>query len=407
MSWLNSKMNILFLTETDISPLQGGTERITATLSAEFSRRGHRCYLAYERPCNLPLADSFAAKLRYEAGHEEQMFSDFLKEYKIDIIVSNLVDIHYKYRLLPMARRTADACGAKVVACLHAMPGEEILGNSVRRSIYRMMHGADLKKCLKDILLRLAPKRLLEKVFCRRLRNRYRVLYDNADKVVLLSSRFFEEFSRLGDLEVDEKFVAIGNALSFSAFLPVEDIGRKEKEVMMLSRMDEKSKRISAALRIWKRVNLSGKQDDWRLTIVGGGQDLPYFKMLARRMGLRNVSFEGRQEDSLPYYRRASIYMMTSAYEGWGITLTEAQQMGVVPIAWHSYASLPDIIDDGINGVIVPDRDEEAYYNRLSALMEDKKGRESMAANAIRSSQRFSGEKIGDQWLALFSSMLE
>lgn len=400
-------MNLLFLTETDISPLQGGTERITCTLSEEFSRRGINCYLAYERPTELPAAVSFAEKLQYTRGREEMQFAKFLSEKSIDIVISNLVDIHYKYRLLPVIRKLSLKDGAKIVACLHAMPGEELLGNSVRCSLYRIFHGDGLKENLKDIALRLFPKPLLKLLFKGRLRRRYRVLYDNADKVVLLSSRFYRDFASLGGLDIDGKFAAVGNALSFESFLPESGIASKSKEVMMLSRMDEKSKRISAALEIWKLVNDSGTHDDWRLTIVGGGRDLAYFKRLARKLDLRGVSFEGRQEDALPYYRRAAIFMMTSNYEGWGITLTEAQQMGAVPIAFLSYASLPEIIDDGKNGVVIPDGDKTEYVGKLIRLMDDRSWRESMAAEAIKSSRRFTREIICDKWVALFDDLLQ
>ena len=45
--------------------------------------------------------------------------------------------------------------------------------------------------------------------------------------------------------------------------------------------------------------------------------------------------------------------MMTSSFEGWGLTLTEAQQYGCVPLAFHSFASLTDIITDKVNGFAI------------------------------------------------------
>ncbi|MBQ0077509.1 MAG: glycosyltransferase [Bacteroidales bacterium] len=166
---------------------------------------------------------------------------------------------------------------------------------------------------------------------------------------------------------------------------------------MMLSRMDEKSKRISAALRIWKRVQPS--HPDWKLVIVGGGDDLPWFKKLAR--GLQGVSFEGRQPDSLPYYRGASIFMLTSRYEGWGITLTEAQQCGAVPVAFASYASASDIIESGANGLLVKDRDEKAFAQALETLMDDDKLRSSMALRGLDSVQAFRGKAVVSRWMEL------
>ena len=150
-------------------------------------------------------------------------------------------------------------------------------------------------------------------------------------------------------------------------------------------------------------VNNEGKHNDWKLTIVGDGIDLTYFKRIAKRKRLNNISFEGKQENEIAYFERASIFMMTSAYEGWGLTLTEAQQMGVVPIAFESYSSLRDIIEDGRTGIVVKNRVYDDYFRKLISLMDNKEKREYMAKEAIASSHRFSQNVILDQWEALFN----
>ena len=63
--------------------------------------------------------------------------------------------------------------------------------------------------------------------------------------------------------------------------------------------------------------------------------------------------------------------MMTSAFEGFGMTLVEAQQYGVVPLAMDTYGSLHDIITDGQNGEIIADNDLDEYARRLRVLMEN------------------------------------
>lgn len=399
-------MNILFLNEMDVSPMRGGIDQITLTLGRYFEKRGHHCFLAYGEESTLPTAYSPEVKMHYEYGREEEQFSRWIAEKKIDIIVSKLGDIGPKKRLLPIVREVTRGTRTKVVACLHAMPGEELIGNSLRNSIYRICHG-DWKSSCKDIALEIIPASWFQFFFHKKLRNRYRVLYDNADKVVLLSTAFYDRFAELGDLKIDDKFAAINSALTFNEYLPESEIVTKQKEVLILARMDEKSKRLSRALKIWKRINQTGTQDDWHLTVIGGGRDLPYFQKMAKRLKLKNISFEGRQEDALPYYRRSSIFMMTSAYEGWGLTLTESQQNGVVPMAFYSYASLPEIITDGSNGFIIPDRDIDAYTEKLLWLMDHRREREKMAAEAIRTSHRFTAETIGEKWLKLFSDTLE
>lgn len=136
---------------------------------------------------------------------------------------------------------------------------------------------------------------------------------------------------------------------------------------MIVARLDEHSKRLSLALRIWHEVENRG-YGDWKLTIVGHGPDEMYYRTLADELQLKNISFEGRQEP-LEYYRRASIFMMTSAYEGWGITLLEAQQMGVVPVVFDSYVALHDIVGNGVNGIIVENGNLDKYVEQLTALM--------------------------------------
>lgn len=62
---------------------------------------------------------------------------------------------------------------------------------------------------------------------------------------------------------------------------------------------------------------------DWHLDIVGDGPDAAALKELAERLRLSNVSFEGFRNPA-PYYRRASIFCMTSTFEGFGLVLPEA-----------------------------------------------------------------------------------
>ena len=96
---------------------------------------------------------------------------------------------------------------------------------------------------------------------------------------------------------------------------------------------------------------------------------------------------------------------MTSRSESWGLTLTEAQQMGVVPIAFDTYASLREIITDGNDGVVITEGDVDGYVLRMKELMRDDALRQYMAKQAIHSSHRFSQEKIAQKWKTLFDQL--
>ena len=197
--------------------------------------------------------------------------------------------------------------------------------------------------------------------------------------------------------------VAIGNPVTFSRNATIEDVKRKDNIVLIVARLDEKHKRLSLALKSWAKVE---KQNpSWMLQIVGTGNDERMYKEMVRRLGLQRVEFEGRQ-DPEKYYTRASIFLMTSAIEGWGMTIVEAQQKGCVPIVMDSFTALHDIIEDGGNGIIVPPDSVDDMSQAIQNLIDDKSKRDIMALNAIESTERFNIEIIGGQWIDLFNSVL-
>ena len=91
-------------------------------------------------------------------------------------------------------------------------------------------------------------------------------------------------------------------------------------------------------------------------------------KQFSTELGLEQISFEGFR-DPRQYYLESALFMMTSAFEGFGMTLVEAQQYGTVPIAMDSYKSLHDILQDKVNGIVVPDNDIDCFVEELKQLI--------------------------------------
>lgn len=233
---------------------------------------------------------------------------------------------------------------------------------------------------------------------------RYRTISEISDKVVFLSKNDIPNFRHYVPEIKDEKCVAIGNALTFEETATSEILNEKENVVLIVSRLNDNEKRISKALQIWQIIEQQNELDDWHLTIVGTGPHEAMLRQAARKRKLRNVLFEGRHEAE-PYYRNASIFMMTSAVEGWGLTLTECMQRAVVPFIFDSYAALRDIVNDGFDGCVIPDNDVRQYANRMIELMKDKTERERMALNGLQSCQRFAVDKVVRQWVELIESL--
>lgn len=387
--------------------MQGGTERITHTLSKEFMALGHQCSLLYYIPAVKDITVSyFSSKCLLDlSGDIKAQISDFLLDNRIEIAIVNLVRYSSKKQILPILYEATRSQGAKVVVCFHAMPGEDIIPTNFFNIVYRLTHRYDQIQALKDFVNKVVPKSLTNLVFGKRLRAKYRLNVDNCDRFVLLSEHFYEPYSKLAGIDDTSKFRAVPNALSFLDALNENKLQDKTKQVLIVARMHERSKRLSLAFNVWKLIEKDPELKDWQLNIVGGGPDIHYFRRLIKFNRLKRCHLLGRQPVIDQFYEDSSIFMMTSAFEGFGITLIEAQQNGVVPIAFDSYASLKDIIASGDNGIIVPNNDVEAFYFKLKALMLNEEDRLKMAKCGLKTSQAFSQTEVTTKWISLIDEL--
>lgn len=374
-------MNILFVTPSAVIPENGGIERITYSVS-------HALTELYAYRC-------FFLNLTEDCG--ETHIAQIVDENQIDVVIAQGADKRIA-NLLPTIRKVINEANHRVslVFVYHINPGVELTKVDYPVLWNRLFHGSNLKvNGVQFGLQSLYP--VAKGIIFRHLQKKYRLPYDMADKVVLLSPRFIPEYQAYSGGET-EKFTAIPNMLSFAP----EQCVRCDKKlvVLLVSRMDERQKRIKTALKIWRSIPDNG----WKLKIAGVGEDWDYYKKLATRWKLQNISFEGLQKP-LPYYQEASIFLMTSAAEGWGLTLTEAQQNGCVPIAFDSYSAVHDIIDSGRNGIIVPEGDIDEYVRRLQGLMNNPDELKRMAENARTDCMRYSRENIAKQWKTLLENI--
>ena len=180
------------------------------------------------------------------------------------------------------------------------------------------------------------------------------------------------------------------------------EIEKKCKTFLVVSRMEEETKRLSKVLRYWEQVQ--SVDETWNLDIVGDGMDKKVYESMAKEMRLRRVTFWGQQ---LPrsFYEKSSIFLMTSDTEGWPMALLETMQFGCVPIVFNSFASASTIVSHSIDGILVPPSDDVSYVNSMIRLMSDDSMRNRMAYAAVRDCQKFSVEKIVKKWIELFNDL--
>lgn len=393
-------MNILFYSIVGISPNKGGTERATYRL-AKFlhCRHGHNCYSIYSTTDKTINSDAFCHSLYLPM---EKIASNEFRNYVINNKIDIVINQSGSFGVQKPIRNALRGLKCKYVVVHHFEPGwyKKTLEAISFQEIYRK--ASSLSKFMTPFLY--MEKLMLCRYRVFRNSRSYYNDYKESDAVVLLSTNAIQQYKKYAFIHRDEKFHVIHNMLSFNKYATDEDILRKKKNVIVVSRLEEKTKRISLALKAWQLIKRDPISDGWSLTIIGEGIDRNNYERIAEDMNLEDYSFTGHQEP-ISFYKEASIFLMTSRSEGWGLTITESQQFGVVPVCFDSFSSLNDIVINGNNGFIVPDNDMKEYANKTLKIMGDDTLRFQMAHNSVLSSRRFEEGKIGNDWNDLLNNI--
>jgi glycosyltransferase involved in cell wall biosynthesis len=143
---------------------------------------------------------------------------------------------------------------------------------------------------------------------------------------------------------------------------------------------------------------------DARLLIVGGGNERHRLEALARQLGVDGrVDFHGGISDRAvlqAVYRRAALFVLPSHSEGLGCVLLEAMAAGV-PIVATNAGGIPDLVADGVNGLLVPPQDSAALAAALRRALGDPQLRRSLAARGRAVVEQQTFERQTGRWIEL------
>ena len=327
-----------------------------------------------------------------------EQLKTYLEEQQFDVIVCQ---DGYSISMTKTFKEAAPV-RTKIVTCLHNSPTmwEEVF---CVKNVKKEISKASSFNMKLFWLVRLLIQPIWSRHALMGIASIYKTNYQYCDKYVLLSQRFFPDMRRYLEINAVNKLYAIPNPLSFDVIKSPDILKKKKKEVLIVTRLDETQKNISFALLVWEIIQKKGFHD-WTLRIVGHGPDEAFFKNMVAKYQIPNVLFEGKQLP-IPYYETASIFMMTSNFEGWGMTLTESLQYCVVPIARDSYLSLHDIISDGDNGYIVDPYSTKVFAEKVMFLMKNNAIRESVALKGLASVNSFTKENVVLKWEQLINNL--
>lgn len=120
-----------------------------------------------------------------------------------------------------------------------------------------------------------------------------------------------------------------------------------------------------------------------KFVVVGEGQARGELEALIRELNLEgNVALTGFREDRLEIMSTFTSFVLSSRLEGLGTSVMDAQAMGVPVVATRT-GGVPDIVEDGVTGLLVPVRDPEALARAILRLLDDEDLRQRIAKKAL------------------------
>jgi GalNAc-alpha-(1->4)-GalNAc-alpha-(1->3)-diNAcBac-PP-undecaprenol alpha-1,4-N-acetyl-D-galactosaminyltransferase len=153
---------------------------------------------------------------------------------------------------------------------------------------------------------------------------------------------------------------------------------------------------------------LGNEHPEWRLTVLGEGEERGRLEMLRDELRLGGrVSFPGRVKDPYTLLQRASLFVLPSRTEGFPLALCEALACGLPAVCTDCAGGVRDIIEDGVNGILVPVGDASALARALNRLMTDEAQRCQLARRAPEVVERFKLEKTLDAWESLLREVVD
>lgn len=179
------------------------------------------------------------------------------------------------------------------------------------------------------------------------------------------------------------------------------------KRVIAVGRLDYQ-KGFDRLINVWELVKKNSASEGWRLDIFGQGEWLDMLEEMIQSKGLSDSTKINVPTDEIAKeYAGSSILAMTSHYEGFPMVMIEAMSAGL-PVVTFDYKCGPrDIISDGIDGLIVPDGDLNAFATALLGLMADDNRRKQMGSAATMIIDRYAEDTVMLQWTSLFERITD
>jgi L-malate glycosyltransferase len=365
-------------------PTYGGSGAVATELGLELARRGHEVhFITYDSPFRL-------------RGYTERVFY-----HQVETRMGRypLFD-HYPYTLA-LASKQHEVVVREELEILHvhyAIPhattaylARAMLNGERRLRVITTLHGTDITLVGQESSFYPITKFSIEQ----------------SDAVTAVSSYLRDETYRaFGCVSCDLK--VIPNFVNLQEYRPGEPGARSalapagHKLVTHVSNFRE-VKRVRDVVRVFARIRRALPAN---LVMIGDGPERVDAEKEAGELGVDgDVRFLGRLDSVASLLQASDLFVLPSQSESFGLAALEAMACGS-PVVASRAGGLPEVVDDGVNGILEPPGSVEAMARRAIELLRDPQRHAEMRAAAIVKAQQFSADSIVPMYEELYREVL-
>lgn len=233
-----------------------------------------------------------------------------------------------------------------------------------------------------------------------------KVLYPKADKIVAVSEGIKQDIIQNFHINED-KIAVIYNPIDIKEIetLSTEEVNHPwfQEQIPIIISVGRLTQQKDYPYLI-KTFAIVKKSINCRLFIIGDGEDKEKLIQMAKEIGLeKDIEFAGFQKNPFKYMDRASLFVLSSLYEGFGNVIVEAMALGLPVISTDCPSGPSEIIENRKNGLLVPVRDEHALAQSILSILTNQDLKDSLGKEAKLRAQFFATEKIIKDYVRIFS----
>jgi len=365
-------------------PTYGGSGVVATELGKALADRGHQVhFVSNSLPARL---DVFRENLYF---HEVSMVHYPLFEHSpyvlaltgklVEVVREQKLDLLHVHYAIPHA--TAAHLAREILA-----------GQGIRVKVITTLHGTDITLVGKD------PNYAPVVSFA----------IQQSDAVTAVSDFLRDETHRYFDCR--KKVITVPNFVDLHRFTPSVRPGLRERfcpeghRLLIHISNFRRVKRIDRVVEWFHRIS---EQVPSTLLMVGDGPELPRAEQSVREGGLSGkVHFIGRQDPVESLLGVSDLLLLPSETESFGLAALEAMACGV-PVMSSDAGGLPELIEDGLGGILVPENGQAQGIERAVALLSDPSRLDQFRQASIRRASNYALERILPLYEALYRQVLE